>query len=351
MKKLPLTTQTLYAELMEQLAALEAHRSIGSLPGCFTTKTVKGVPYVYFQNIEPGGITRQIYLGRKSPAIEKVMSRFQEERTDFSADTENIQSLCAQLREGGAITTDTPSARVIKALSDCGVFRLEGVLIGTHAFSILGNLLGVYWTGASLKTHDIDIAGVRVVGIVLPNIQVDLPEALESLKMGFFPVPPLNLKQPSTSFKVRGNPLRVDVLTPADKIAEIAPVTIPRFRTAAQPLPFLDFLIEKPVQGAVVNGGGILVHVPAPARFALHKLIVAQERDVSKHDKVEKDVMQAAQIIRMLADERPGDLRIAWDDIIRRGERWLKRIKAGIKRMSQSFPKEAEDLKRIVKLS
>ena len=134
-------------------------------------------------------------------------------------------------------------------------------------------------------------------------------------------------------------------------MAQTAPVIISRFRTAAHPLPFLDFLIEIPVQGAVVNGGGILVQVPSPARFALHKLIVAQVRDISKHGTAEKDLMQAAQIIRMLVDERPGALRIAWDTILCRGERWLKRINAGIRRMKHVFPKEADDLKKMVKLS
>jgi hypothetical protein len=42
MNRLPLETQTLYAELVEQLTALEAQRAIGHLPGCFTLKTVKG---------------------------------------------------------------------------------------------------------------------------------------------------------------------------------------------------------------------------------------------------------------------------------------------------------------------
>jgi hypothetical protein len=42
MERLPLETQTLYAQLMESLLATEAQRSIGWLSGCFTTKAVKG---------------------------------------------------------------------------------------------------------------------------------------------------------------------------------------------------------------------------------------------------------------------------------------------------------------------
>jgi len=46
--KLPLETQTLYAEMMEQLVALEAHRSMGHASGCFTAKDIKGASYYIF---------------------------------------------------------------------------------------------------------------------------------------------------------------------------------------------------------------------------------------------------------------------------------------------------------------
>ena len=45
--------QTIYAELLEQLAAYEAQRAIGHLPGSFVTKTLKGHDYYYFQYLSP----------------------------------------------------------------------------------------------------------------------------------------------------------------------------------------------------------------------------------------------------------------------------------------------------------
>jgi hypothetical protein len=57
--------------------------------------------------------------------------------------------------------------------------------------------------------------------------------------MGFVPVPQLDGTQPSTSFKVRGKPLRVDLLTPGSDEAD-EPVYIPRFRAAAAPIRFLS---------------------------------------------------------------------------------------------------------------
>lgn len=42
MERLPPETQALYAEFPEHLVAMHARRTIGHVPGCFTTKTVKG---------------------------------------------------------------------------------------------------------------------------------------------------------------------------------------------------------------------------------------------------------------------------------------------------------------------
>ncbi len=349
MEKLPLTTQTLYAELLEQLVALEAHRSIGSLPGCFTSKTIKGEIYVYFQYGDMHGSSRQVYIGKQSPILDKVIEKFQREREQVRDDISNIQLLCAQLRAGGALVTDTSTVRVLKVLADSGVFRLSGVLIGTHAFTVLGNILGIRWKGAAIKTYDIDIAGERLMEIAIPEIRINIPKSLESLNMGFLPVPPLNPGHPSTSFKVRGNPLRVDILTPSKTHSTHKPVVIPRFRTAAQPLKFLDFLIEKPVQGAIINGGGVLVNIPSPARFALHKLLVAKERDVSMHQKTEKDIVQAIQVFEALIDERPGDLPVAWQELKRRGAGWIKRLHTGFSDIKRHKPKLYDNLEKLLK--
>jgi hypothetical protein len=340
MEHLPLETQTLYAQLMETLLATEAQRSIGRLSGCITTKTVKGLNYCYFQYSDPGGILRQVYLGRKDAVLDRVIDRFVSERETFRPDTEHLQRLCALLRTGGALVTDTASSRVLKGLADSGIFKMGAVLIGTHALIVLGNLLGVKWTGSSLRTQDLDIASEASMSIGIPHIATDLPDVLERLEMGFLPVPPLNPKHPSTSFKVRGKSLRVDLLTPQRRRQETGPTVISRFKAAAQPLPFLDYLIEGFERGAIVDGGGILVNIPSPARFGFHKLIVAGERDAVVHTKMEKDLLQAAQVLALLVEERAGDVRVAWDDINSRGKGWVRRVSSGLSRVKALYPDE-----------
>ena len=43
MKRLSLETQTLYAELIERLAAIEVHRTIAHLPGSFALRENSGL--------------------------------------------------------------------------------------------------------------------------------------------------------------------------------------------------------------------------------------------------------------------------------------------------------------------
>jgi len=340
MERIPLETQTLYSELLEQLSAQEAHRSIGQLPGTFVTKKVKGGDYYYFQYSSPGGVTKQIYLGKEDAILKKVLERFEKERPQSLKEQKNIQRLCAQLRAGGALTTDASSGRVLKALSDAGVFKGGGVLIGTHAFSVLGNLLGYRWEGSGLKTQDLDLANSSILNLIVPETSADIPQTLQSLEMGFLPVPAFHPGAASTSFKVRGQALRVDLLTPEKKPNQKKAVLIARWNAWAQPLRYLDYLLDETVRAAVIDGGGLLVNVPAPARFALHKLIVSQERSVVFHGKKEKDLRQASQLLDVLASERPGDLALAWEDLKNRGPGWMKKAKGGLSALKKLSNKD-----------
>jgi hypothetical protein len=343
MQRQPLEVQTIYAELLEQLAVYEASRAIGHAPGSFVTKTVKGQEYYYFQHMGPGGVKRQTYLGRRDAALDDLAERFVQGRARIAADQGSIERLAALLRAGGAMVTDAPSARVLRALADAGVFHAGGVLVGTNAFVVHGNLLGIHWY-SSLRTHDVDIAADASLGVAVPGIKADVPSALENLEMGFLPVPGLDPTSPSTSVKVRGQSLRVDLLTSVTT-ARSHPVILPRFAAAAQPLRFLDYLLESPIRAAVINGGVVAVNVPDAARFALHKLIVAGERPAVMQTKREKDLSQAAQMIETLHTDRPGDLVLAWEALVVRGESWVRRVTKSVSALDRISPVAAQTIR------
>ena len=126
------------------------------------------------------------------------------------------------------------------------------------------------------------------------------------------------------------------------------PVYLPRLRTAALPLKYIDYLIEDPIQAGIVDGGGILVQVPSPARFGLHKLIVSRERGAASHTKVEKDLLQAAQILSIVAEERAGDLSLAWAALQERGRSWVQQAKKGLSALGKEHEAEHAIIARVL---
>jgi len=328
-------TMVLYGDLLERLAAFEAVRSIASLPGEFTAKVIKDHIYHYFQTMLPGG-RRQIYLGPDSEEIRRLIKARQGGGEEVRADERMLQRLAAQIMAGGVLPVQADMARIIVRLADSGVFRVGGVLVGTVAFKILGTHLGVPREGFS-QTQDVDLASDDRIAIAVPDLKADVPAAIESLRMGFFPVPRLSLKEPSTSYAIRGKTLRVDLLTPARRGAT-APVFIRRLNAAAAPLKYLDYLIEEPISAVMLAGSPCLVKIPQPARFAMHKLIVSQERDPTVAAKKKKDVQQANSLLAVLREDRPGDIRLAWDALAKRGSIWTKKVKAACKEAEIPMP-------------
>ena len=322
----PAETQTLYAELSERLRAHEAARTFASLSGSFAKKRVNEGNYWYFKTSEGAAGQREYFVGPDDGPTQEIINSYLAGRPEAEAELAQIERLCAMLRHGGAMLTDTPSARVISGLASAGVFQLGAVLVGTHAFIALGNLLGVRWESA-LRTQDIDLAASRVLHLIVPQSDADLPKSMDALNMGFLPVPGLNPTEPATSFKVRGQALRVDLLTPSSGPRDDRPVFISRLKAAAQPLEMLDYLLESPVPAPLLNGGATLVNVPDPARFALHKLIISGRRQVFEQVKSMKDRQQATEVIMALFEDRRGDLALAAERLNTRPSGWRARLK------------------------
>lgn len=336
MLRLSTETQTLFAELAERLRALDAVRSFASLAGTFAKKRVSGGEYWYFKTSAGPAGQREYFVGAQGRETQAVMRAYAAGRPAAEAACAEIDRLCAMLRQGGAMLTDTPSAKVLSGLASAGVFRLGAVLVGTHAYIVLGNVLGVRWK-SSLRTQDIDLAAARALEVAVPQTEADLPRALDALNMGFLPVPGLNPKSAQTSFKVRGQALRVDLLTPARGARDGKPVPILRLKAAAQPLELLDYLLEAPIAVPLVNGGATLVNVPDPARFALHKLIVGGRRPVVEQSKAGKDRQQAAEMIEALYEDRRGDLTLAAKALGKRPAVWRTRLKAQLDSLPESL--------------
>ena len=81
-----------------------------------------------------------------------------------------------------------------------------------------------------------------------------------------------------------------------------------------------------------------MVNLPHPARYALHKLVVAGERPASRIAKSNKDIAQAAALLGVLADAAPGQVEEAWADLVSRGPGWVARAKQGRAALERAAP-------------
>ncbi len=111
---------------------------------------------------------------------------------------------------------------------------------------------------------------------------------------------------------------------------------------AQQPLRLLDFLIHEPVRTVLLHRSGVPVVVPAPARYAIHKLIVASRRqsDANRDAKREKDLHQASLMVEALrTTRRLYELGYAFEEAFSCGPSWREAIEKGL-RLLPDKPRE-----------
>ena len=130
-----------------------------------------------------------------------------------------------------------------------------------------------------------------------------------------------------------GNAL-VEFLTPA--FGDEGLRDLPALGVQAQALHYLNYLLADPIPAAIPYRSGVLVQIPRPERFAIHKLIVADRRRADDRLKAAKDRAQAALLIAVLAKDRPEDLAEALEDARARGPRWRDRINASLAKLPES---------------
>ncbi len=309
-KRIPLPIRTLYEDLMDRKMQQELFLSEmeGAHPtGTFVSKTVGGRLYWYFQSYE-NSRKRQRYIGPDGERVRKMISRLKDyKETLRDSPTEDLVSVLR--RTPGLPQIFPEEGTIIASLEKAGVFRNGGVLVGTQAFRCYPLVVGVSLLGTAMRTGDIDLAYDR-------SLQVFVPEATETIvsrildTLSFLPLPTLDEKGRSYSFKVKGSELTLEILTTLDG-SERNPdrlKSIDAIGFYAQPLEYMDYLIAEPIKSVLLFGKGVLVNVPSPERFAVHKILVSQIRAVPSGAKAEKDLHQAMTLIESLADRHPDDL-------------------------------------------
>jgi hypothetical protein len=274
---------------------------------------------------------REVYLGKlDDPESDR---RIQALRETIEVTNTTIARVRLLARAGFA-TVDRKAYYTLASLHNQGLFRAGALLVGSHAYGALLNAIGVRTT--PYATEDVDIA--RRETLALPGVPAFL-DMLRATGIEFFQVPSLDRRQPGTSFKERGRSgLHVDLLVPSSDDT-YPTVAVPELKAHAQGLPHLAYLLAESQEIPVLSShGSVLVRVPVPERFAIHKLIVSQLRDKAS-SKPDKDLSQAAVLTEVLAERHPGAIEDALAAVPRVSERYLVR---GIKALAHHLPRTVE---------
>lgn len=287
-----------------------------------------------------GASVRKRYIGEDSDETRALIEDHHAAKAEERARAANRTRLIRVLRAEGFAFLDATTGALLSALAGAGTFRLGGTLVGTNAFRLYEGELGVtYPQSEMLQTGDIDIAQFERLSLVLGD-QVETPLQERFRELEFAPLPSTE-KGAVWRWKQTRADMFVEFLTPSFRPEEDIR-DLPALGVSAQSLHYLNYLIAEPIKAAALYRSGVLVQIPRPERFAIHKLIVADRRRGGPDQlKSVKDRAQAAFLIRALAEDRPDELREAYADAMGRGARWQARIGASLKRM-----KATEDILR-----
>lgn len=336
---LPVSAATAFAQLQTAAMAAELARDVSHLQGSFATKTVKGTRQWYFAYRENVHTVRQIYVGPDNDEVKRLIAKAHER-----APLEKLKPLAKSALALGCAPIQRKHLSVILRLNEFGFFRAGGVLIGTHAFLAYANQLGIRWRSPD-QTSDIDFAHAgRNVSIALPaNVQAQPHSALTTMTEGFLPLVQYR-GQAGASYQHKDEPeFQVDFLTTRTSDSE-EPIHIDHLDVALQPLRFMEFSLEGVQQTTLFDPTGrcVVVSLPAPERYAVHKLLIIGERAGAFKAKVGKDLAQAAALASYFAQHDPDALQEAWADAMSRGPGWRKRALEGVKALRRLAPEVAE---------
>jgi hypothetical protein len=327
--RLPDNCSFLYSDLLQKSMDSQFMTLSG---GSFVSKNVNGGKYWYYQSRVTGSV-QQAYLGADSEVLRAKIQLAKNENENLRAISLERKRLVAMLGVAGASIEKGRPAKILAGMADAGLFSAGGVLVGSFAYSCYGNMLGVALDKKLMRTEDMDFSLARsmVVGFKR-EILSDLLHVDATFKR------PNQILPASAPFDfVSADGFKVEFLTSKIAAGDKTPVFVEQFGLHAQPLEFMDYLLEDTQMSVVLYGAGIPVSVPSPARFALHKLAVSQCRPIGMQAKITKDIDQASSILETLAEDNPGAIVLAAEALFARDDHLIQLVQNGMGRLNKGL--------------
>ncbi len=320
MRPIPLNLLTLYADLAQNV------EPSGVQAGSITTRVVKGRPYLY-ATTKDGGLRRQRSLGRADDA--KAMAEAGGIRAAAER-AKNRRAAVSALKRARVPAPSLPLGKVLEVIANAGLFLDGAVLIGTAAYQTYPCIVGFYLPSAALMTNDADVLVASFMG---RGAKQDLETILQAADGTFRAQMSRDDRLPKV-FKA-ANGFQVDVVTkfgPGRK----SPVLVPELNCSAEALPFMEYLAEESVDAVALYGAGVAVRAPPPHRYAVHKLLIAQERSGSYAAKKRKDLLQAADLLEVHAGIDSELMKETVEEARARGPKWRKNIDASLREIERA---------------
>lgn len=299
-----------------------------------------GVEYYARRYYDGAGKQREIYLGRVGEVEDKIEV--------LQAQIAEVKTLVPELRllvREGFQSADAKTYATLASLQTHGLFVAGATLIGSHAFGVLLNQMGI--RAAAYATEDVDVARQEVLAFEhVP--EKDFLEMLRDSGIDFVEVPQLDRKQASSSFKQQGmSRFHVDLLVPSPD-AEIRIVPVPELKAHATALPYLAYVLGQTQMATLIAREGCCpVRVPVAERFAIHKLVVSQLR-TNRDAKADKDVFQASILLAALGERFPGAIESAVMDLPVSAREYLTKSVASALKVMQDYPRAMEELQAAI---
>ena len=319
MKQIPLSFITLFADLAQNV------RKSSLEHGSVITRRRRGREYLYV--VSKDGATRQDrYLG---PADDPKAQQEAQQLSYASQQAKSMRSTGSALKQAKIPAPALPLGRVLETIANAGLFDRGVVLVGTAAYQTYACIVGRYLPSSALMTNDADLLVAKLVAGGEPK---DLETILKRADPTFSAHMSRDDRLPKV-FKA-ANGFQVDILTKFGR-GRVSPIVIEDLKCAAEALTFMEYLAEESIETVVLYGTGVLVRVPPPLRYAMHKLLIAQERRGTTLAKKQKDLNQARDLLDIYLETDADALEEALEDARGRGPSWKKNINASLKEIGR----------------
>lgn len=316
---LPQSLQTTYRDLLDR----HARRPRPDVEGSIALVENKGGRY-WVARRRIGTRVFETRIGPDSDEVRRKAEMLRRQNAALQDWAGDAGRLVSQLRAARLPTPTPGTGKLVNALARAGLFRAGGILAGPHAYGLYALELGLRPERHLAMTEDVDIAAPKAVRVVAEGTRT-LASALENIDLR--PV-----AGPGEAHPVRWETedgIVLDILTPRRR-GGAPTLRHDGLGIWAQALPYLEFSLVDPIDAVVLYREGIAVRIPAPERFAIHKLIVASTRTGTHRAKSDKDLDQAAWLIAALAEARPFELQTAFDEARGRGPKWRRALDASL---------------------